>query len=140
MSYPPWSGRRVRRLINATLYWKGTVCHLCGEPGSNSADHDPPRSELIRAGVPNPDALCYLWPSHKVCNLRRGTKPVTDALRASLRRRMTTDPTPAPTTAGSARFARFFEPAHPAGRSGSLHLSPGAQGKTEEVKREGGQS
>lgn len=80
-----WAGRKVKRLTALVLANRGTVCHLCGEPGANSADHDPPRSELIAAGVPDPDALVYLWPAHLVCNLRRNSRPITPALRRELR-------------------------------------------------------
>lgn len=80
-----WAGRKVRRLINYTLATKGRICHLCDEDGADSADHDPPRSELIRLGVPNPDAPEYLWPSHYRCNLRRNDRPISDSLRLELR-------------------------------------------------------
>lgn len=81
-----WSGRKVRRLVNATLRTKGTICHLCLLPDANSADHDPPRSVLVAMGVLNPDQLRYLWPSHlQPCNLSRGAREVTPALVAELR-------------------------------------------------------
>lgn len=81
-----WAGRKVRRLVNATLANKGTVCHLCGLPDADSADHDPPREDLVDAGVPDPDSLYYLWPSHRIpCNISRGRRPVTPALKAELR-------------------------------------------------------
>lgn len=81
-----WGGRRSRRLVALVLRLKGTVCHLCGLPGANSADHDPPRSVLIAQGVTNPDALEYLHPAHwRPCNNHRGDRPLTDDLRAELR-------------------------------------------------------
>lgn len=81
-----WGGRRVRRLIVAVLAFRGTTCHLCGLPGADSADHDPPRSVLIESGVPDPDLLVYLFPSHRLpCNVSRGARPITDELRAELR-------------------------------------------------------
>src|SRR5690606_2461474 len=121
---PPWSGRRVRRLVNATLAWKGRTCHLCGEPGANSADHDPPRSVLLARGVPNPDDVgLYLWPAHKVCNLRRQKRPVTPELKAELRRRFLREPTPSPDAARSSRFARFFDSTDPSGRRSEEHTS-----------------
>ncbi len=80
-----WAGRRVQQLIAVVLEVKGTVCHLCGLDGANSADHDPPRSVLIAAGVPDPDALEYLFPSHRYpCNVTRKARPITEQLRAEL--------------------------------------------------------
>ena len=89
MSYTPapmkqWGGRRVARLVAATLASKGTVCHLCLEPGADSADHDPPRSVLVRDGVPDPDALRFLYPAHLRCNVIRKARPVTPQLRAEI--------------------------------------------------------
>lgn len=81
-----WGGRASQEAVAYTLANKGTTCHLCGLPGADSADHDPPRSELLAAGVPNPDALVYLFPAHRIpCNVGRGTRPITDELRAELR-------------------------------------------------------
>jgi hypothetical protein len=82
-----WNGRRVRRLIDLVLQLKGTRCHLCLDPGADSVDHDPPRSVLIAQRVPDPDALCYLHPSHLSCNRRRKARPITAALRAELQLR-----------------------------------------------------
>lgn len=127
---PPWSGRRVRRLVNATLAWKGRTCHLCGEPGANSADHDPPRSVLLARGVPNPDDVgLYLWPAHKVCNLRRQKRPVTPELKAELRRRFLREPTPSPDAARSSRFARFFDSTDPSGRGRAFLSITGGPGE-----------
>ncbi len=81
-----WGGRRAIALVAAVLASKGTVCHLCGEAGADSADHDPPRSVLLREGVRNPDALEYLHPAHVRCNILRKARPITDALRADLAR------------------------------------------------------
>lgn len=130
-----WAGRKVRRLIRLTLQIKGTTCHLCGQPGANSADHDPLRRDLLRAGVPDPDSIVYLWPSHKLCNLRRGTRPVTPQLRAELRRRMTTEPEPADGIRSS-RFASFFDSSAPLGSSGPSLLSPGDSVKTLQFQRD----
>jgi hypothetical protein len=81
-----WAGPKVRQLIDYTLATKGTTCHLCGLPGADSADHDPPRSVLVRAGVPDPDAPAYLYPAHwSPCNNNRKAQPITPELRAELR-------------------------------------------------------
>jgi len=82
-----WGGRKVRRLTVLVLANKGTVCHLCGGPGADSPDHDPPRSVLVARGVPDPDALAYLWPAHLLCNQIRRDRPLTPALLAEVRAR-----------------------------------------------------
>jgi hypothetical protein len=99
-----WGGRRAQQLTQAVLTTKGFTCHLCGLPGATSADHDPPRSVLLRAGVPNPDQLQYLHPSHLLCNLHRKARPITDELRAECRARFLASRTVAPVRR-SARFA-----------------------------------
>lgn len=79
-----WGGRKAIRLVAATLASKGDVCHLCLEPGADSADHNPPRSVLLREGVADPDALRFLFPAHLRCNIIRKARPVTTELRAEL--------------------------------------------------------
>lgn len=86
-----WSGRLARELTAACLTMRGRVCHLCGLDGATSADHDPPRQDLVESGVANPDDLAYLFPSHLKCNQRRGRRPVTAELRAELRSRRLAD-------------------------------------------------
>jgi hypothetical protein len=85
MTHHAWAGSRVRRLTTAVLTAKGTTCHLCSLPGADSPDHDPPRSTLIAQGWPDPDALRFLFPSHRLCNIRRKRRPITDELRTELR-------------------------------------------------------
>ncbi len=123
--------------MNHTLATKGRVCHLCGLPGANSADHEPTRSELIAARVPNPDAPMYLWPAHKVCNLRRGTRPITAELRAELRQRMQAEPLPEPGVRAG-RFGAFFEATGTTGRSGPFPLFTGTPVKTDHNETEVG--
>lgn len=88
----------------AVLTSKGRTCHLCGLGGANSADHEPPRSVLIAAGVTNPDAMRFLFPAHLGCNIDRKARPITDELRTELRDRMLARHRVAPSV--SARFAR----------------------------------
>lgn len=40
-----WGGRRAQAYTRAVLATYGTVCHLCGHDGSDSADHLVPRSK-----------------------------------------------------------------------------------------------
>lgn len=111
-----WSGRKVRRLVDLTLRTKGTTCQLCELGGADSADHDPPRSVLIAAGMPDPDAPQYLWPSHRLCNIRRKARPITPELVRELRAARLEDlgitEHDAPPANGSPRFvakrARIF--------------------------------
>jgi hypothetical protein len=134
--YPAWGGRRVRRLLALVLFHKGDVCHLCGLPGADSPDHDPPRSVLMRRGVPDPDALDYLWPSHLGCNLTRNDGPITPALRARCRAKrlaaLGLDDRPDLSPRLAARRPRLFEPtAHPGKASLPVSL-PGPSQKTEQ--------
>lgn len=101
---PTWGGRRAQTLVQATLTAKGRTCHLCELGGANSADHQPPRSVLIQAGVQDPDALRFLFPAHLSCNIDRKARPITDELRAELRERMLSRHRV--TASRSARFAR----------------------------------
>ena len=80
-----WGGRESTRLVALTLATKGTACLLCGLGGADSADHDPPRSALLRMGVPNPDLPEWLWPAHLSCNKRRRARPITEQLTTELR-------------------------------------------------------
>lgn len=103
----PWSGRRVTRLVAYVLHTKGRRCHLCGYDGATSADHEPPRSELIASGVLDPDHPDYLFPAHLKCNVRRGTRALTPELRLELRTRYERDVAIASASADlSPRFAR----------------------------------
>ncbi|MCP2281076.1 HNH endonuclease [Nocardia amikacinitolerans] len=65
-----WSGRRAQALRAATLATYGTLCHLCGRPGANTADH------LIPHSQGGPDSLENLRPAHKSCNSARGDMPL----------------------------------------------------------------
>jgi len=106
-----WGGRKVRRLITLVLFHKGRICHLCGEDGADSADHDPPRSVLVRERVPNPDALVYLWPAHLLCNFTRHDRPLSDAVREECKaKRRALRGEDSPTLSPSlARRRRLFE-------------------------------
>lgn len=64
-----WGGRKAQQYVRLTLAEYGTVCVLCGLPGSNSADHIIPRSK----GGAVYD-LRNLAPSHRKCNYARGNR------------------------------------------------------------------
>jgi 5-methylcytosine-specific restriction endonuclease McrA len=68
----PWRGREAQRLTALTLRIKGTVCHLCGQPGATSADHRRPRS---KGGT---DALTNLEPAHLACNRARSDMDLSE--------------------------------------------------------------
>src|SRR5690606_20478116 len=107
---PPWRGRA------------GPV--ICAANPARTPQIMIPRSVLLARGVPNPDDVgLYLWPAHKVCNLRRQKRPVTPELKAELRRRFLREPTPSPDAARSSRFARFFDSTDPSGRRSEEHTS-----------------
>lgn len=134
-----WGGRRLRPLINFVVRRDAGICWLCGEPGADSADHDPPRSDLIAAGVPNPDDPEYLRAAHLLCNKRRGKRPVTESLRVELRAKRAVDVARAAASASlSPIFAArrpSFESRRRAGRTGSPLPSPGTAGKIDESER-----
>lgn len=66
-----WGGRKAIAYVALTLAEYGTVCIICGLPGSNSADHIIPRSE----GGAVYD-LANLGPAHRGCNYSRQAKPL----------------------------------------------------------------
>jgi len=88
---PAYSGRRVREFVDLVLRTYGDVCHLCGRPGSTSADHVIPRS---KGGA--------VWdvanarPSHHKCNLRRGAQDLDAYLLAHPHPTTSSTPTPLP--------------------------------------------
>lgn len=63
---PVWGGRYAQRLTAETLAVKGTLCHLCRQPGADTADHLRPRS---KGGN---DDLANRAPAHQGCNSLRG--------------------------------------------------------------------
>ena len=67
-----WSGRSAQRMSALTLAEYGTVCHLCGGPGADTADHIVPRS----AGGGHD--LANLRPAHASCNSSRGDMSLDD--------------------------------------------------------------
>lgn len=130
-----WSGRRVATIVRIVLAEKGRTCHLCGDRGADSADHNPPRQDLIDQGVPDPDDLQFLFPAHLICNKRRQRRPVTEALRLELRARRRKDiEYMAAASTASPRLARrrpnFLRSAPAPGRNSFRSLPPITQEKT----------
>lgn len=97
----------MRRLAALVVATKGSTCHLCELEGADSPDHNPPRQDLIDAGVHYPDQLAYLWPAHRLCNVRRKRRPITDELKAELRARRLEDLHVQRMTAAAVRSSRF---------------------------------
>lgn len=81
-----WSGRRSRRLVEATLARYGTVCHLCGRPGATTADHVIPRS----AG--GDDSIENLRPAHARCNSSRADRSLASWFEAHPMKRARAEP------------------------------------------------
>jgi hypothetical protein len=102
-----WGGRKVKRLAALVVATKGSTCHLCELEGADSPDHNPPRADLLAAGVLYPDQLAYLWPAHRLCNVRRKRRPITPALKVELRARRLEDLRVARATAAAVRSSRF---------------------------------
>lgn len=67
-----WGGRLSQRLTRLTLDTKGTVCHLCGQDGADTADHVVPRSKG------GPDSLENLEPAHGSCNYARQDRTMAE--------------------------------------------------------------
>ncbi len=67
-----WTGRKARRLRAACLATYGTICHLCGGAGADTADHIIPRSH---GGT---DDLANLRPAHATCNYSRRDMSLDD--------------------------------------------------------------
>jgi 5-methylcytosine-specific restriction protein A len=60
------STRRYRRNRDKVLARDHRICHICGLPGADSADH------LQRVTDGGDDSPAHLRAAHLLCNLRRG--------------------------------------------------------------------
>lgn len=69
------AGRPWRRLKARIIRRDGGICHLCGQPGADSADHLIPFSH---GGTDQPSNLAA---AHQRCNRIRQAKPVDTARR-----------------------------------------------------------
>lgn len=72
-----WNGRPARRLSAQAIRRDGGRCAYCHGPGADTADHIIPRSKG------GPDTLDNLQAAHRVCNSRRGTRPLSGAPRGN---------------------------------------------------------
>jgi 5-methylcytosine-specific restriction protein A len=75
---PKRTGRPFQRRKRTVIRRDGGICHLCGQPGADSADHIEPWS------VSHDDSLTNLAAVHHdvapYCNRLRGDKPLDDFL------------------------------------------------------------
>lgn len=74
---PARTGRPWQRLKARIIRRDGGICHLCGKPGADTADHLVPHSHG------GSDAPANLAAAHVDCNRRRGTRAVS-VVRAEL--------------------------------------------------------
>ena len=87
-----YSNGSKRRKLRRRYELSGEPCHLCGYPIPNDVPHMDMQQlvldelELFRDGgsATDPDNV---RPAHRCCNGGRGTQPVTEALKAWIRRR-----------------------------------------------------
>jgi len=79
---PKRTGRRWREhTVPRILRRDGGICHLCGRPGADTADH------LIPWSVSHDDSSSNLAAAHQSCNQLRGDRSVMWA-RAEIAKRM----------------------------------------------------
>jgi 5-methylcytosine-specific restriction endonuclease McrA len=81
MSEGPSTGRPWRRTVAQVIQRDGGICHLCGQPGADSADHLVPRSQGGTNDPANLKAAHHLVEPR--CNIKRGDAPV-DLARAAI--------------------------------------------------------
>lgn len=70
---PARTGRPWQRTKARIIRRDGGICHLCGQPGADTADHLTPWSQ---GGTDHPTNLAA---AHQRCNRIRGDRPVTAA-------------------------------------------------------------
>lgn len=73
------TGRPWVRVKNRVIRRDGGICHLCGQPGADSADHLTP----VSAGGAVYDLTNLAAVHDQPCNRIRGTRPVAE-VRAEL--------------------------------------------------------
>lgn len=70
-----WRERIVPRILRRD----GGICHLCGQPGADTADHLVP---VAQGGTHTPSNLRA---AHQTCNRKRGDRPIDQARNEILR-------------------------------------------------------
>jgi len=73
MGKRPGGSRPWRRTVASIITRDAGICHLCGKPGANSADHLIP---VAQGGTDHPTNLAA---AHLQCNKIRGTRNITTA-------------------------------------------------------------
>lgn len=68
---PKRTGRPWQRLKARIIRRDGGICHLCGQPGADTADHLQP---VVHGGPVYDES--NLAAAHQRCNRRRHTKPI----------------------------------------------------------------
>ena len=85
---PKRTGRRWREhTVPRVLRRDNGVCHLCGQPGADTADHLIPWSQFPADRKVEADRLPNLAAAHVSCNMIRGDRSITWA-RAEIAKRM----------------------------------------------------
>lgn len=67
------TGNRRYRRNRAIVLAKSDVCHLCGKPGADTADH------VVPYAYGGTDDVSNLRPAHKRCNSKRGKKSIEES-------------------------------------------------------------
>lgn len=67
------TGRPWQRLKRRIIRRDGGICHLCGKPGADTADH------LIPHALGGTMAPSNLKAAHVACNRKRGARPIATA-------------------------------------------------------------
>ena len=85
---PKRTGRRWREhTVPRVLRRDHGICHLCDQPGADTADH------VIPWAVSHDDSPTNLKAAHQTCNRIRGDRSITWARTEIARRTANTEPT-----------------------------------------------
>jgi 5-methylcytosine-specific restriction endonuclease McrA len=74
---PARTGRPWQRIKARVIRRDGGICHLCGQPGADSADHLVPWSQGGTDDMSNLAAAHHNTPPH--CNRKRGDRDIATA-------------------------------------------------------------
>lgn len=85
---PKRTGRRWREhTVPHIIRRDDGICHICGQPGADTADHIIPWSKFPPDAKTDADRLGNLAAAHAACNRIRGDRSITWA-RAEVAKRM----------------------------------------------------